>query len=194
MTTAETVNAFLPLLSIPLFTAAVVALVPIAIPTIRWNRRLKNELAVLKDLPDGEQKDRFERRIVAQAKRLNDYHELIPIHEKVLTWVSVPVFVGLTTITALQWDAFGEFSILDNLLTALVILIGFAATLGAFTGRTSGLMNGEAYRAYMRNEIKGMKRQTARRTARRRLRGMKKAEKRANANRPTVERVTGSGS
>ncbi|WP_146084401.1 hypothetical protein [Rathayibacter sp. AY1C1] len=194
MTTAETVDAILPLLSIPLFTATVVALVPIAIPTIRWNRRLKNELAVLKDLPEGEQKDRFERRVVEQAKRLNDYHELIPVHEKILTWVSVPVFVGLSTIVMLQWDAFGKFSLLDNILTALVILLGFGATLGAFTGRTSGLMNGEAYRTYMGNEIKGMKRQAARRSARRRIRGMKKAEKLANANKPPVERVAGSGS
>ncbi|WP_146085851.1 hypothetical protein [Rathayibacter sp. AY1D9] len=194
MTTVETIKAVASFLSLPLFTAAVIALVPFAIPTIRWNRRLKNDLALLKDLPDGEQRTRFERRVDFQAKRLNDYHELIPVHEKIFTWLAVPLFVALATVLLLKWTDFQYFSIAENLLTAVGFLIAFAATLGAFTGRTSHLMNGDAYRAYVDSEVRGMRRQTARRTARRRLRRIKRVEKASKANRPPVERETGSGS
>lgn len=79
------------LLGVPLFTAAALALIPLLIPTFRWNRQISRDVQLWKDMPAGEEKDLLEVWITEQATRIREYREYIPLHDKVIGWATVVV-------------------------------------------------------------------------------------------------------
>ena len=74
------------LVGVPVFTAAAVGLVPLLVPTFRWNRQISRDVQLWKDMPAGEEKDLLEAWITEQATRIREYREYIPFYDKALGW------------------------------------------------------------------------------------------------------------
>jgi hypothetical protein len=75
-------------ITVPFVTAAVTAIVPLLIPTFRWSRALQRDLTILRDLPEGVERNLLQEYVVFQARRIRQYRTMIHPLIKFLGWVA----------------------------------------------------------------------------------------------------------
>lgn len=166
------------LLGVPLFSAAALALLPFAVPTFRWSKRLSRDLQIWKDMPAGFEKEQLELSVVEQAKRIREYREYIPRLDKALTWSVVIAAIGALS----SFFAFGarveEFE--WPLIAAGFITMAVTVP-SAFMGRSFQGMTGAQYKAQKEAEAARIGRlarfQATRSEAKKRLRRLRKSRK-----------------
>jgi hypothetical protein len=101
--------ALIPGVLATLASAGALALLAAMTPSIRWSRQLAREVSILSGLAEGEERQAWERRVQAHARRLRLYHELIPRWQKIVPWVVLVPFVALVVLVIVdprQIDAF----------------------------------------------------------------------------------------
>jgi len=75
-------------------TVAVLALLRLVTPSVRWARRLKAETEVFSALPDGTERDLWAKRVEAQAERLRLYRENFSVGSQAVAWYACLALVG----------------------------------------------------------------------------------------------------
>lgn len=85
-------STFQPVL-VSIATVAVLALLRLITPTVRWSRRLKHDSGILAALPDGKEKDLWAASVTAQAERLRIYREDFSFWGAAQGWYSFVVLV-----------------------------------------------------------------------------------------------------
>lgn len=180
-------------LKVPLFTAAALALIPLLIPSFRWNRELARDIQLWKDMPPGNERDLLGGWIEEQATRVREYRELIPLYDKALGWGLVVVIGWL----AVQIGTHGIGGIGMDLLISpklpvwfqaigVALLIAGPGLLTAITlvsmprGRSMMGLTPQQHRAYMAGERAAYSGDAARVEAFKRLKRIHRAEKKAS--------------
>jgi hypothetical protein len=87
----------LPGIFATLASAGIIALVAFMMPAVRWSRQLAREVGILGGLPDGEERDAWEKRVLAHAQRLRLFQDVMPRWDKVFPWIPVFLFIGCIT-------------------------------------------------------------------------------------------------
>jgi len=90
-----------------LITPAVIATVlfaalPLYDPTVRWTRRLKNDIQIAGGLPDGAEKDLLNSSLEEQARRLRLYRQAFRGRHAVGKWVFV-VYFSFAVFALVAW-------------------------------------------------------------------------------------------
>jgi hypothetical protein len=130
---AVDINDLLPGIFATLASAGLIALVAFMMPAVRWSRQLAREVGILGGLPDGDERNAWEKRVVAHARRLRLFQEVMPWMDKVFPWFPVILFVGSIAWAILdprQIDGFlaeGPFAICIAL-AALVSVVLYIVT------------------------------------------------------------------
>ncbi|MBU1588593.1 MAG: hypothetical protein KKH51_11690 [Actinobacteria bacterium] len=84
-------------------TVAVLALIRLITPTVRWDRRLKRDGAIYGLLPEGKEKEIWAASVTAQAERIRLYREDLSLAEHIAAWYAF--FALVTGVPALIWEA-----------------------------------------------------------------------------------------
>jgi len=122
---------------VAVLTLAVLSLLRLITPRVRWSRRLKQDSEIHGALPDGAEKKLWEASVVAQAERLRIHREQTRPAEHAVAWyafVSVAVFIALAINQILTgWSAIAEMiddgPIWIGLVAAAAINLGFSVWL-----------------------------------------------------------------
>jgi hypothetical protein len=119
-------------LSLPIVTAALTALVPLAVPTHRWSKSLARDVEIFASMPDGREREELHMSIDAQARRIREYRTEIPPFLRMAGWVSsIALLAALssallfgTDVNGLEWTLVG-LSILGVIVFLPVALWGW---------------------------------------------------------------------
>jgi hypothetical protein len=84
----------LPGIFATLASAGIIALLAYMMPAVRWPRQLARDVGILAGLPDGLERDAWEKRVVAHAQRLRLFQDVMPWMDRVYPWFSVFFFIG----------------------------------------------------------------------------------------------------
>jgi hypothetical protein len=84
----------LPGIFATLAPAGIIALLAYMMPAVRWPRQLARDVGILGGLPDGPERDAWEKRVVAHARRLRLFQDVLPWMDRVYPWISVFLFIG----------------------------------------------------------------------------------------------------
>lgn len=98
---------FIPGVLATLATTGVIALVAAMLPGPRWSRQLARETAIYGALPEGGEREAWERRVLDHARRLRLFEDFMPLRHKIFPWVPVTVLLALMVwliIDPQQWD------------------------------------------------------------------------------------------
>lgn len=87
-------NDLLPGIFAALAPAGIIALLAYMMPAVRWPRQLARDVGILGGLPEGPERDAWEKRVVAHARRLRQFQDVLPWMDRVYPWFSVFLFVG----------------------------------------------------------------------------------------------------
>lgn len=98
-------SAWQPLV-VSLVSLSMLALLRLLTPDVRWARKLKHEGEIAGALPPGDERDKWERRVVAQAERLRIYRESVRFWDQFWAWGAL-VIMALLILTALDEAAAG---------------------------------------------------------------------------------------
>jgi hypothetical protein len=110
--------------AIALITAATLAVLRLITPTVRWNRRLKEDGGIFSSLPEGTEKEMWRVSVTAQAERLRLYRENFSIGEQFVAWYALIALV--LTVIALITEAVLGWPVLRTLEGGdIVVLIPF---------------------------------------------------------------------
>lgn len=113
---------------ISLATVAVLALLRLMTPAVRWSRQLKHDLDVYSALPPGRERDLWEARAVAQAERLRLFRENRSTGQQFLGWYAIVAILLLVVTSAGEaingWPLFQSFT-LSDWLVAIPLVIAF---------------------------------------------------------------------
>ena len=102
-------------LSLPIVTAALTALVPLAVPTHRWSKALGRDVEIWTHMPAGRERDAIEASIDFQAKRIREYRTLVPSWLKNVGWLSTAALLAAlisalvfgTDVNGIDWALVG---------------------------------------------------------------------------------------
>ena len=98
-------------LSLPIVTAALTALVPLAVPTHRWSRSLNRDVQIWSSMPAGREREEVATSIDFQARRIREYRTEIPGFLKVAGWASTAALLAAlisallfgTDVNGIEW-------------------------------------------------------------------------------------------
>lgn len=176
-TISQALGVALQPILISVVTVAVLALVRLFSPAVRWNRRLKRDGQIYAALPDGKEKALWAASVTAQGERLRLYREDLSIVDQVFAWYAF--FALITGAAALIWEAAHGWKYADELtqggiwtaipgVLLLVINLAFAlfVTVRLVLGRSTALRAGTGghypkYDALRRAERKRKERRSA---------------------------------
>ncbi|WEK62086.1 MAG: hypothetical protein P0Y60_04840 [Candidatus Microbacterium colombiense] len=88
--------------AVSVVTVAVLALLRLVTPAVRWERRLKAETEIYSALPDGQERELWGRRADAQAERLRIYRERFRNEGAILAWFAFPLFAVAVLILVVE--------------------------------------------------------------------------------------------
>lgn len=173
-------GTFQPVL-ISVATLAVLGLLRLITPAVRWHRRFKQDAEVYSALPDGKEKELWRESITAQAERLRIYREDARAGDRIYAWGSFAIlawFVGLLLHEMLNgWPGLpfiiSEGPIMIPMALLAFINLGFAGVITArlVMGRSTAMRAGTGghYPKYARFQRASKRRRAARANAERRL-------------------------
>lgn len=102
-------------LSLPIVTAALTALVPLAVPTHRWSRALSRDVQIWSSMPEGRERELIGTSIDFQARRIREYRTEIPGFLKAAGWGSTAALLAAlisallfgTDVNGIEWTIVG---------------------------------------------------------------------------------------
>jgi hypothetical protein len=175
--TTATIESLKTLLSVPIITTAVLALSTLAIPTIRWTRQLKSDLAVFNDMPEGDERSYWRQRVEEQSMRLRTYRTLVPWWDRLLGWIVVVIFAMSISFWVVLGVDTTWMRASDWVLSIMALFMSVYVTINTLRGATFHGLSPEGYVSYIDSERQSFKRADARRLAGRRLRQSRRAER-----------------
>jgi len=178
-TAAATVESLKSFVSVPIITTAVLALTTLVIPTVRWTRQLKSELAVFSEMPEGEEKNYWQQRVEEQSVRLRTYRTLVPWWDRLLGWLVVVCFALAISFGALFGIDTSWMAPFDWIIFIMGLFVGVYVTINTLKGGSFHGLSPQGYVSYIESERRSYRRAEARRQAGRRLRRIKRAERAA---------------
>lgn len=123
-------------------SAAIIALVAFMMPAVRWSRQLSREVAILGGLPQGPERDAWEKRILEHARRLRLFQDQMPYRHKVLPWMPVFLFIGAVTLAIVDprqvEGIIAEGPIMIPLILIALLNVGLFIVTGVLGVSTSG--------------------------------------------------------
>lgn len=93
-TLGDALGAFFQPVMIAVATVAVLALLRLITPAVRWSRRLKHDADVYNALPDGTEKELWAASVEAQGQRLRLYRENLSYGEQAFAWYAFFALAG----------------------------------------------------------------------------------------------------
>ena len=139
----------LPGIFAALMTAGVLSLVAYMMPSVRWSRQLAREVEILGGLPEGAEREAWEKRVVEHAERLRLFQDVMPRRHKILPWVPVTMFVTATVLAILdprQLDAVvAEGPIMIGISAMAILSVGLFIVTAVLGLSTSGKTAKEEY-------------------------------------------------
>ena len=132
----------LPGIIATLASAGIIALVAYMMPAVRWPRQLARDVGIFGGLPDGPERDAWEKRVVTHARRLRLFQDVLPWMDRVYPWISVFLFAGCIVWLVLdprQIDAVvAEGPFLFCIIAATVVSVGHFVVTGVLGISPSG--------------------------------------------------------
>lgn len=170
------VNDLRWILALPFASAALLAVLPFFAPPVRWTRRLKNDIEIWKGLPEGEEKEQFEKAVRLIARRLHAYRFDVRRIDKVFPWAGTVLF-ALAVGSAAMWG-FAVDGPADWILVVLGFFTGLLSIFAALGGRSNWIVPAEIAKDFERGEVEHLRKveksRAVRSEARRRLRNIRK--------------------
>lgn len=94
-------NALQPIV-VSLATVAILALLRLITPSVRWGRRLKAETEIFSSLPEGLEREFWAQRVEAQAERLRIYRESFTFQAAAKVCFAFLVLVSVALIVVVE--------------------------------------------------------------------------------------------
>lgn len=157
-------GTFQPVL-ISVATLAVLGLLRLITPAVRWHRRFKHDAEVYAALPEGKEKELWRESITAQAERLRIYREDARVGDRIYAWGTFAILAWFVIL--LVHEVMNGWPGLPFINLCFAGVITVRLIMGRSTAMRAG--TGGHYPKYARFQRASKRRRAARANAERRL-------------------------